>query len=118
MGNLLKSIIFKTQKGSFVLFSVFSFILGIFFIWILANLFPQYFFGLPQSSRALRLNQKDYPLINPLLLCNIDGQNSAKDKDLESAIKKFIDDRASKGLLENMSVYVANYGSGTWAGVN
>src|SRR5438105_3032390 len=66
----------------------------------------------------LRLKQNDYSLINPLLLCNLDGSALNEDKNLEKIIKNFISNRISQNMVEDMSIYVINYKTSEWAGVN
>jgi len=71
-----------------------------------------------KSSRVLRLNQTDFPLINPILLCSTDGNPVDEDKKLESLVINFIDKRKSEGKLQDMSVYFVNYKMSNWVGVN
>ncbi len=71
-----------------------------------------------QVEISLRLPNKDNPLINPLLLCSVENKNFNEDKKLESTIKSFISDHIARGLIGNMSVYLINYKTGQWAGVN
>ncbi len=71
------------------------------------------------QSRALRLQQSIYPLINPLLLCNVyEPQNNNEDKKLETAISEFIKEKKTDEEVSAMSVYLIQYKTGQWVGVN
>lgn len=70
------------------------------------------------SAKALRLSSSEYPLINPLLLCNIEPRVSEEDKNLEAVIQHYVDEAIAKGTVDHMSVYIANYGKSSWVGVN
>lgn len=70
-------------------------------------------------GKPFRLADSRYPLINPLLFCNLDQQkNYNEDTRLESDINSFIQARVARGLADSISAYVINYEAGTWSGVN
>src|SRR4051812_22694121 len=100
---------------SVISFSIAAFLLGIILCWL------GYTYGIafvPTPNKVLRLNQTNYPLIDPLLLCNTDPKDFNQDKKLNSVVKNFIDSRISSKQAENMSAYIINYTSGKWVGVN
>ncbi len=111
-----KDYIRKSPLASMAIFSLSSFIIGALLFWAFFS--SLYYTKEDVATKALRLNQTSYPLIDPLLLCNIYQKETNHDKKLTATIKKFVDERISSGQAENMSVYVINYGGGQWAGVN
>ena len=78
--------------------------------------------GQDQMAAALvptRLKQTEYPLINPLLLCDVgNSAESTQNQDLHSVILAFINDRITQGKASQMSVYLQRYGGGGWVGIN
>lgn len=75
----------------------------------------------PQTSgnTSLRLSREAGKFTNPLLLCNVDqGKNFNEDKVLEKKVQTFIDTRIQNGGASNMSLYISNYNTGQWVGVN
>lgn len=68
---------------------------------------------------TLRVPQTKYSHINPLLLCNTENAEGVDENEsLEQEMRSFINDRISKGLADDISVYVINYNTGQWSGVN
>ncbi len=75
--------------------------------------------GSPPGAAPLRLSQSDSSLINPLLICDVNEQkNFNEDKSLESVVKGFVNGRIAAGLATDISVYVIDYRTGAWTGVN
>lgn len=97
-------------------FSFFSLIIGAaggYFLF-----YNNFFLPTRDVARSLRLNQSNFPLINPLLLCNPEPKKLNQDRVMKDRIEEFVDERTSDGLAENISVYLINYKSGRWVGVN
>lgn len=70
------------------------------------------------ATPGLRLSQKEYSLINPLLLCGVSTQNFNEDKLLKQKMSTFVEERVKNGDATAISVYVLEYKTGRWAGVN
>ncbi len=111
----LKKYIKNSPVLSTSLFSFASLFLGILLCLIA---YHYNFIFAQEATKALRLAQNDYPLINPLLLCNIYQRESNEDSRLTSLVQKFVNERIQNGTLKNMSVYIINYGESKWSGVN
>ncbi len=98
--------------------AVFFFMSGVFF----SNVVGPGNFNQPLLASALipvRLHQSEYPLINPLLLCDVgNAAESTQNKDLRNKILTFINDRVQQGKAIDMSVYLQRYGGGGWVGIN
>jgi beta-lactamase class A len=101
------------QKDT-ILVSILSFIVGGVFVWLIFS----YKTEDSASSKALRLWKSEYPLINSILMCNVDGSTSNENKAFESEISKFIESKKSNGEVVDMSVYFVDYKKSQWAGVN
>ena len=114
----LTSYISKAPGLSLIINSVGFLLIGGLLCWFLVTKYPSFFLAESINTRGLRLNQDEYPLVNPLLLCNVDSKNFNKDQPLSDIITNFINDHVSKGLLDRMSVYLINYKTGKWVGVN
>ena len=71
-----------------------------------------------QTNEPTRLAQTEYPLINPLLLCSLDGRVNVDDVSLQKQITDFIKQREASGALEDMSVYLQEYGRGKVVEIN
>lgn len=70
-------------------------------------------------AHSLRITDSQYPLLSPLLLCNVTEQKSPnEDVNLASVINKYVQKQTAAGVVDNMSVYVIDYADGEWAGVN
>ncbi|MDE2071293.1 MAG: serine hydrolase [Patescibacteria group bacterium] len=96
-----------------------GFLAGVSVLWASNTYFFIKSVGGPLSSPSVRLSQSEYPLISPLLLCNAsDQRNFNQDSALAGKINGFVQDRVSKGAAEKMSVYLVNYQTGQWAGVD
>jgi len=98
-----------------VLFSCFTFLFAIFLCWLG---YQKGLIFIPTPNKVLRLNQTNYPLIDPLLLCNTEPKDFNLDKKLTSTVKDFVNARIAANKAENMSVYLIDYASGKWVGVN
>ena len=99
------------------------FLQGIVFIgigWFAAFLFSTQLSPISSSTTKIptRLAQSDYPLINPLLLCNIENNVNSVDTNLKQKITNLVDQRINSGAATNISVYLQEYGTGKWVGVN
>jgi beta-lactamase class A len=106
----------RHSTTSIIVFSVVSLIVGSLVTW--GTLSYASSKNSAQVQKSLRLPNSDYPLINPLLLCSTDNQSMNEDKKIESTIKNFVNQHISQKLAEDMSVYLINYTTGQWAGVN
>ena len=70
------------------------------------------------ATRAFRLNQDDYPLVKPLLICNTYPTNINQNKQLTDEVDNFVNARISAGQAENISVYIIDYTAGTIVAIN
>ena len=71
------------------------------------------------ATHSLHITDGQYPLLSPLLLCNVSEQKSPnEDNALASVIGNFIQKQTDAGVVDDMSVYVIDYQNGKWAGVN
>jgi hypothetical protein len=97
------------------LFCVVCFLLGFGLCFIYMSHTAQA--GYP-STQAVRLSQADYPLVNPLLLCNGPQTVLNQNKSLQNKVASFVSSRISQGKASDMSVYLVDYSGGGWVGVN
>jgi beta-lactamase class A len=71
------------------------------------------------STHSLRITDSDYPLLSPLLLCNVSDQKSPNENTaLAGVINKYVQQQTTAGVVDDMSVYVIDYQNGKWAGFN
>ncbi len=59
-----------------------------------------------------------YPLISPLLMCSFDQKDFNEDKNLETIVNDFISAHIRSKAASNISVYLIDYKTGRWTGVN
>ncbi len=114
---LLGSYINKKPIKSVAVFSAAFLVFGVVLTWYVLEK-TSLVYGIQKSSRVLRLEQSDFPLINPILLCNTDGNPVDEDKTLENLVENFIETRKEEDRLQDMSVYLVDYKRGKWVGVN
>lgn len=69
----------------------------------------------PEIIKNKVLRQGGYTYINPILLCNIDNQQSYNEN---TSLTKKISDYVKKSPENNISVYYLALTGGTWAGLN
>lgn len=70
-------------------------------------------------GRALRLEDSNYPLIKPLLACNIDAQTPTPALDtLQSLLQRAVDAAVKKGDITKAGIYVRDLDNGSWTSVN
>src|SRR5581483_6885200 len=69
-------------------------------------------------SKSLRLSSKEYPLISPLVLCNVDQRTINQDVGLKKVVTNFVNQRIASGAAKDISVYLIDYKDGRWTGVN
>ena len=101
---------------SVVLCAAFFFVVGIGAAWLMPT-YQSNNTALPRYS--LRLPAGQYQYINPLLLCNVNQQKDLdEDKPLAQTVNQFTRDRITRGLADDLSVYIINYHTGQWVGVN
>ena len=67
---------------------------------------------------SLRLAQKEYPLISPLLMCRLNPLEMNENRSVEKIVSQFISDRIAHGDAKKISVYLVDYKNGQWVGVN
>lgn len=71
------------------------------------------------NGRTLRVVDPAYPLIRPLLACNIDSTIPSPSYDaLQSALQDAIDRATSSEDISRAGVYVRNLSNGLWTSVN
>lgn len=67
----------------------------------------------------VRLKQSEFPLINPLLLCDVgNAAQSTQNQDLRKVIQSFVNNEVEQGDVSQMSIYLQRYGGGGWVGIN
>ena len=111
----IQSYLAKKTSFGLILWIVLVFFAGALSCWVLFYFVPNT--SDTSNSRALRLTQTNYPLINPLLICNLEPKGTNENKWLEDKVSEFIRNRVSQGLVQNMSVYIIDYSLGSWSGV-
>ena len=106
----------RTPLRSLILCSSLSLITGIAGTWLLL---ATVVYATPAPARSLRITDSQYPLLSPLLLCNVNEQKSPnEDVALAKVIGNYVKKQTSAGVVDDMSVYVIDYQNGKWAGVN
>ena len=110
--NALRRFIGRTPLSTTAILSIGFFIAGMF----AAPVFVQT--GAITASHTLREKQDTYPLIYPVLLCNLDPKPENEDSAFSAALKKFADDRNEQKQFENISVFVLDYSADRWAAVD
>lgn len=71
------------------------------------------------SGHTLRLENPDYPLIKPLLACNIDAQTPTPAlNDLRALLQKSVNDATAKGDITKAGIYIRDLDDGSWTSVN
>ena len=97
----------------FALFGIFLIgaVTGAFLVWAIGGRYV--------PPQALRLTGNQYPLINPLLICDIsDFKPSPELAKLHDKIKKEIQDALAAQRAEKIAVYYRRFSDGRWTGVN
>ncbi len=72
-----------------------------------------------KTGHTLRIKNLSYPLIKPLLACNIDAQTPTPAlNDLQSLLKKAIDTATESGNIAKAGIYIRDLDDGSWTSVN
>ncbi|MDB5237851.1 MAG: hypothetical protein JWM46_121 [Candidatus Kaiserbacteria bacterium] len=105
-----------TSRRTLITCALFSFFVGGVATW-LTLAFTVY--AAAPSTHSLRITDSQYPLLSPLLLCNVSEQKSPNENTaLAKVINDYVQKQKSAGVVNDMSVYVIDYQNGKWAGVN
>ena len=106
----------RTPLRSLVIPISISLLLGIGGTWIVL---ARFVYAPPPTTHSLRITDSDYPLLSPLLLCNVSDQKSPNENTvLAGIINKYVQQQLAAGVIDDMSVYVIDYQNGKWAGYN
>ncbi len=71
------------------------------------------------TSHSLRLTDENFPLISPLLACNIDAQEPTEAyNSLRSSLEKAIEASIESNNVARAGIYVRNLESSSWTAVN
>ncbi len=71
------------------------------------------------TGHTLRLTDPNYPLIKPLLACNIDSTTPTKTLDpLQSSLQDAVDRATAAGDITRAGIYIRKLSDGTWTAVH
>lgn len=99
-----------------------AFAIGLLVLGMSIGAATSWFFLFPTAARTshmLRLENPSFPLIKPLLACNIDAQvPSPALNGLQSRLQKAIDTATANGEIRRAGIYIRDLNDGSWTAVN